>query len=67
MIYNFTCTLKGIDFKYKAEADNITDAMIKVRNHIKNAVEISEFIQEPVNEKPNKFINSFKHIINEKS
>lgn len=66
MVYNFICTLKGIDFKYKAEAENITDAMIKVRNHIKNAVEISEFIQEPLNQKPNEFLHFFDDLIKPK-
>ena len=66
MIYNFNCKLKGIDFKYKAEAENITDAMIKVRNHIKNAVEISEFIQEPVNQKSNDFMDFFNDMIKPK-
>ena len=66
MIYNLTCTLKGIDFKYKAEAENITDAMIKVRNHIKNAVEISEFIQEPANQKSKEFVDFFNNMIKPK-
>ena len=66
MIYNFICTLKGIDFKYKAEAENITDAMIKVRNHIKNAVEIEEFIQEPINQASNDFIDFFNDMIKPK-
>jgi len=66
MVYNFICTLKGIDFKYKAEAENITDAMIKVRNHIKNAVEISEFIQEPINQASNDFIDFFNEMIKPK-
>lgn len=66
MVYNFICTLKGIDFKYKAEAENITDAMVKVRNHIKNAVEIEEFIQEPINQKSNEFMDFFNDMIKPK-
>jgi predicted small metal-binding protein len=40
-IYNFICTLKGINFKYKVEAHNELEAKIKVREHIKNNVEIT--------------------------
>ena len=42
MIYNFNCKLKNNTFKYKVEAENITQAKIKVREHIKNAVVIEE-------------------------
>jgi predicted small metal-binding protein len=59
MVYNFICTLKGIDFKYKVEAENITEAKVKVREHIKNAVEIQEFIPEP------KIDNSFMEFFND--
>ena len=41
-IYNFICILKGKEFKYKVEAHNLTEAKVKVREHIKNAVEIKE-------------------------
>ena len=63
MIYNFNCTLKGIDFKYKIEADSLEDAKIRVRNYIKNAVEI-EWITPK--EKPNDFMNFFNDTINGK-
>lgn len=61
MIYNFICKLKGIDFKYKVEAENVNDAMIKVRNHIKNAVEITEVqkIEKPQSD----FIDFFNETI----
>jgi len=42
MIYNFNCKLKNNTFKYKVEAENITQAKVKVREHIKNAVVIEE-------------------------
>ena len=63
MIYNFNCKLKGITFKYKVEAENITDAMIKVRNHIKNAVEIEEVTPQT---KSDEFINFFNEMIKPK-
>lgn len=66
MIYNFICTLKGIDFKYKVEAENITEAKVKVREHIKNAVLIEEFIQEPINQASNDFIEFFNDMIKPK-
>jgi len=66
MIYNFICTLKGIDFKYKVEAENITEAKVKVREHIKNAVQIEEFIQEPINQASNDFIEFFNDMIKPK-
>jgi len=60
MKYKFIVRLKGVDFKYQTEANNITEAKIKIRNHIKNAVELIE-------DKPeNDFINFFNDIINEK-
>ncbi len=64
MIYNFICKLKGIDFKYKVEAENVNDAMIKVRNHIKNAVEITEVqkIEKPKSD----FIDFFNETIQKK-
>lgn len=62
MIYNFICTLKGIDFKYKVEAENITEAKVKVREHIKNAVQIEEFIQEPINQQSANFMDFFNEI-----
>jgi hypothetical protein len=66
MVYNFICTLKGIDFKYKIEADSLEDAKIRVRNHIKNAVEIEEYIQEPINQKSNDFVEFFNDMIKPK-
>lgn len=66
MIYNFICTLKGIDFKYKVEAENITEAKVKVREHIKNAVQVEEFIQEPINQASNDFIDFFNDMIKPK-
>lgn len=66
MIYNFICTLKGIDFKYKVEAENITEAKVKVREHIKNSVHIEEFIQEPINKASNDFIDFFNDMIKPK-
>ena len=42
--YNLICTLKGINFKYKVEANSLLEAKIKVREHIKNKVEITEAI-----------------------
>jgi hypothetical protein len=66
MIYNFTVKLKGLEFKYKTEADNVTDAMIKVRNHIKNAVELTELKSdnfEVPSTKSNEFINFFNDMI----
>lgn len=63
MIYNFICTLKGIDFKYKIEAEDIAEAKIKVREHIKNAVELEVVIPEPpVNKSSSNFINFFNEI-----
>jgi len=64
-IYNFVCTLKGIDFKYKVEAENITEAKIKVREHIKNAVSISE-VKKPKNTASNDFIDFFNDMIKTK-
>lgn len=54
--------LKGFEFKYKTEAENVTDAMIKVRNHIKNAVELIEI--KPVVKPENDFLDFFNNIIN---
>jgi len=65
MTYYFICKLKDIDFNYKVNADNITEAKVKLRNHIKNAVEISEFFPEPKKES-NEFINFFNDMINGK-
>tara|TARA_R110000782_G_scaffold214825_1_gene302591 strand:- start:365 stop:544 length:180 start_codon:yes stop_codon:yes gene_type:complete len=56
-IYNLICTLKGINFKYKVEARNEIEAKIKVREHIKNNVEIKTL-------KPNKSIDFLKDIFN---
>lgn len=64
MIYNFICKLKGIDFKYKVEAENVSDAMIKVRNHIKNAVEITEI--KPIEKPQSDFIDFFNNTIHKK-
>ena len=61
MIYNFICKLKGVDLKYKVEAENITDAMIKVRNHIKNTVEITEI--KPFEKPQSDFIDFFNNTI----
>lgn len=66
MIYNFICTLKGIDFKYKVEAENITEAKVKVREHIKNAVHIEEIVPEPKIEIDNSFIDFFNDMIKPK-
>lgn len=63
MVYNFICTLKGVDFKYKVEATSLLEAKVKVRNHIKNAVEINEYIKEPINNKSNEFIDFFNDMI----
>jgi len=64
MIYNFKCTLKGIDFKYKVEAENSTNAMIKVRNHIKNAVQLTEIIE--IKQPKRNFIDFFNETIKNK-
>ena len=64
MIYNFICKLKGVDLKYKVEAENITDAMIKVRNHIKNTVEITEI--KPIEKPQSDFIDFFNNTIHKK-
>lgn len=63
MIYNFNCKLKGQTFKYKVEAENITQAKIKVREHIKNAVEIDEVAPQTKNDD---FINFFNEMIKPK-
>lgn len=65
MIYNFICKLKGIDFKYKVEAEDITEAKIKVREHIKNAVQIEEVIP-PKPEMDSSFIDFFNDMIKPK-
>lgn len=62
MIYNFICTLKGIDFKYKVEADDITEAKVKVREHIKNAVQI-ELVTPPKVELDDGFMDFFNFMI----
>ena len=64
-IYNFVCTLKGIDFKYKVEAENITEAKKKVREHIKNSVSISE-VEKPKKTASNDFIDFFNDMIKTK-
>lgn len=51
MIYNFNCKLKGHTFKYKVEAESLLEAKVKVRNIIKNAVEIEE-VKPPTVEMP---------------
>jgi predicted small metal-binding protein len=67
MIYNFTCTLKGHTFPYKTEADSLTEAMIKIREHIKNAVEMELVVPEPpINKATSNFINFFNETINKK-
>jgi hypothetical protein len=63
MIYNFNCTLKGIDFKYKIEADSLEDAKIRVRNHIKNAVNIEWIVPKEI---PNDFVEFFNDMIKPK-
>ena len=64
MIYNFICKLKGVDLKYKVEAENVSDAMIKVRNHIKNTVEITEI--KPFEKPKSDFIDFFNNTIQKK-
>lgn len=64
MIFNFMVKLKGFEFKYKTEAENVTDAMVKVRNHIKNAVELTEV--KPITNPENDVIDFFNNIINKK-
>jgi len=64
-IYNFVCTLKGINFKYKVEAENITEAKKKVREHIKNSVDINE-VEKPKNTASNDFIDFFNDMIKTK-
>ena len=66
MVYNFNCILKGISFKYKVEADNITEAKVKVREHIKNAVQIDEVVHETVNKASMDFIDFFNDTISKK-
>jgi hypothetical protein len=61
MIYNFTVKLKGLTFKYKSEADNVTDAMVNVRNHIRNAVELVE--DKPVKKSEKDIFNNLKDIM----
>ena len=61
MIYNFTVKLKGLTFKYKVEADNVTEAKIKVRNHIKNAVELIE--DKPIEKKDIDIFQNLKDIV----
>ena len=61
MIYNFTVKLKGLTFKYKSEADNVTDAMVKVRNHIKNSVELIE--DKPIKKSEKDIFNNLKDIM----
>lgn len=61
MVYNFTVKLKGLTFKYKAEADNVTDAMVKVRNHIKNSVELIE--DKPIKNREKDIFNNLKDIM----
>jgi len=67
MIYNFICTLKGIDFKYKVESDSLLEAKVKIREHIKNSVEIEEYIKEPINQNSKEFIDFFNDILNGKT
>lgn len=66
MIYNFNCVLKGISFKYKVEAENITEAKVKVREHIKNAVQIDLVVPETVDKASGEFIDFFNDIIKPK-
>lgn len=61
MIYNFTVKLKGLTFKYKVEADNVFEAKIKVRNHIKNTVELIE--DKPIEKKDIDVFQNLKDII----
>ena len=58
MIYNFIAKLKGVDFKYKVEAENIADAKVKLRNHIKNSVDIIQ-VEKPQSD----FIDFFNDMI----
>jgi len=66
MVYNFICTLKGIDFKYKVEANNITEAKVKVRDHIKNSIHIEEVIKKPTNQKSSDLLNVFEELLKNK-
>ena len=66
MIYNFNCKLKGIDFKYKTEADSLSEAKVKIREHIKNSVEIEVIVLEPTNKATSDFMNFFNETINKK-
>ena len=66
MIYNFICTLKGVDFKYKVEAVNLTEAKIKVRDYIKNSIHIEEVVKKPISKSSTDFLNFFNENINKK-
>ena len=67
MVFNFNCILKGISFKYKVEAENITEAKVKVREHIKNAVQIDLVVHETINKASGDFTDFFNDIINRKT
>ena len=67
MIYNFICTLKGVDFKYKVEAFSLLEAKVKVRDYIKNSIEIKECIKEQIiQEDSSGFIDFFNDLIKPK-
>jgi len=55
-VYKFICTLKGQTFKYKVEAESELQAKIKVRDHIKNAVEL-QLVEKQI--KQDDFIMNF--------
>ena len=63
MIYNFICKLKGLEFPYKTEADSLSEAKVKIREHIKNAVELEVVVPEPpINKATSNFINFFNEM-----
>lgn len=67
MIYNFNCKLKGLEFHYKTEADSLPEAKVKIREHIKNAVELEVIIPEPpINKSTSNFIDFFNEITKQK-
>jgi hypothetical protein len=66
MVFNFNCILKGISFKYKVEAENITEAKVKVREHIKNAVQIDLVVHETFNKASRDFVDFFNDTISKK-
>lgn len=64
-VFNFICTLKGQEFKYKIEAYSEFDAKVKLREYIKNSVELE--LVTPKQPTPNSdFLNFFNDILNGK-